>query len=174
MKEKTKIIPELQDVEEPDFSEQPQGKTDEEKLAELAKIEAEEAAEEKKLDEEDDLEDGEEAMTEEELQKIIQTEKSSEKKLEKNFSATASHKPVKAPKNNTPASKQSNQTNIIAPEKTLLYKYPSVKEWEKIHEQKPKRIIFYFTMTKEEYKELFLCQVRYGSKIIGSTGARVI
>ena len=156
--EENKIIPELHEAEEPIL-------TREEKIAELKKIEEEEEKEDAKADDLE-LEDGVEAMTDEELQQFTKQEKS--KETPKKVIATTP-KPKPKPKPKTPINK-----NIINKEKTMLYYYPTPTEWEEIHKLKPARIIFYFTMTKHEYKELFLCQVKYQTKIIGSTGARVI
>lgn len=159
-----KEIPELHDIEEPEAP-----KTKEEIENELKQLEAEDEAEDEKFDKEDN--EGAIPMTETEIKNMNKQTTNKEKK--KSFGATTTPQPIK-PGKELPGSKTVNKKNIIEATKTLLYKYPTKKEWEKIHELKPQRIIFYFTMTKEEYKQLFLCQVKYRTKIIGSIGARVV
>ena len=115
--------------------------------------------------EEEELEEGVERMSEEELKQFkTETKKTVPK-------TTITKKPLIKKQR---VKKPLKEKNIINKEKTLLYYYPTPEEWKQIHNLKPTRIIFYFTMTKHEYKELFLCQVKYQTKIIGSTGAREI
>lgn len=165
---KDKIIPELYETDEPEMEQKP---TEEEVKAELKRIEAEEEAEDEAFDKLE-LNDGEEAMTEEELAQFSKTTKQAEKD-KKNHSAPI-RKEIKEGFVKQAVKKVTKEVNVINADKCMLYYYPTPKEWEQIHKLKPARIIFYFTMTKHEYKELFLCQVKYQTKIIGSTGARVI
>lgn len=163
-----KVIPELHDIEEPVF-EQPTMSTEEE----LARLEAEDAEEDLLADAVAEADDeGIEPMTEAELTAMTGEVKAAEKSLEKKTGA-----PKRGPGATEPKAEKtivSNNKNLLSEEKVLLYIPPTDKEWEKLHELKPARIIFYYTMTKEEYKKLFLFQVKYRTKIVGSTGARVI
>lgn len=160
-----KVIPELFETEEPEM------KTPADIKAELAAIEAAEALEDAKADELE-LDEGEEVMSDEEIALMTDTKPVKAKAVP----VQAVPRPAKKnkPVQEMPGSIVNSKQNLIDVDKTMLYNYPTTKEWDKIHEIKPKRIIFYFTMSKEEYKALFLCQVRYQTKIIGSTGARVI
>lgn len=164
-KKNKQIIPELFETEEPVLE------SEADKLAELEAIEAEEELEDAKADELE-LEEGEEAMSDEELAKFTNATKEAEK--EKKNHAAPVRKEIKTDFVKKAVKKIKSTINIINADKTMLYSYPTPKEWEQIHKLKPARIVFYFTMTKHEYKELFLCQIKYQTKIIGSTGARVI
>lgn len=165
-KKSKKIIPELMDVDEPELT---QGKTQAEIEAELKTLEEQDAAEDEAADM-DELEDDVIPMTDAEMAAMGAE---TTKKESKNYSAPKASTKVVTPKSNEPINRNKD-TNVINKEKTLLYRYPSVDEWTKIHELRPERIVFYFTMTKHEYKELYLCQIKYRTKIVGSTGARVI
>ncbi len=167
-----KVIPELHDIEEPEMKSPVEIKAEQDAVKkELAALEAAEEAEDAKFDEAEDEEDV--PMTEAEIASMTTTIKEAEKTTTKAHGAKTTALPVK-PGKQLPGTNATSKSNTVTAEKTLLYSYPTVKEWAKIHTLKPQKIIFYFTMTKEQYKEFFLCKVKYGTKIIGSTGAKVV
>lgn len=146
-----KTLTEMNNYEEP-TTEELQRKT----LDEIKEIEKQEAIEDEKADE-NNLEEGVTEMTPEEIKQF--TKKTTPSKTS----------PVK-----TPPTKNNPTKNLITKEKTLLYNKPTNEEWATIHNIKPQKLLFYYPITKEEYKEYFLLQVKYKTKIIASTGGKLI
>ena len=153
-----KIIPELYETEEPEAPTR-EVKT----LEELKRIEDADAKEDAKADSLD-LDEGVNEMTPAEMAAFKAGRPAPTK-------ASVAPVPKIQPTIQTPAGKQ---TNLITKERALIYTRPTIEQWKQLHEVKPVKLIFYYTVTKEEYKEYFLMQVKYGTKISASVGGRVI
>lgn len=112
--------------------------------------------------------EGEEEMTDAEI-KSLQAEEP--KKIAKKISVKVKPVVVKQAEKTQPEKPTQNQITAM---NTLLYVKPTPKEVATLHEHPTKKLIFYYTMSKEEYKELFLLQIKYRTKIIAGKGGRVI